>query len=644
MSASIKVKYLLTGLGICLVSLLLVSLASYYVSYTITSQQVNMRVQEAALKNAAELDLWFTQYSQMIEDLTADIELSENVDQDFIAKLIKNRKAKYGNENTNDMNVYVGFEDKRLITTSSLLITPDFDCRTRAWYIQAKTSDGIIYTRPFKDFSTGRLAITIAKALKKDGQIIGVVGVGVFLDHVTNVVNNYKFGEGSYAFLLDPGGRFVIHPQAEFLLDQKGEKNITNLNNGEYSKLTQVFQGQQVEPVQIQDYDGNTRYFILSRIKSCDWVLGIALTKDEYRKPLNNLLYGLGVALLLSLLASMGIMLKLVDNMIRPIKTLSATVKQFSSENMTVRAEVYTKDEIGELGLNFNQMADTIQEYSSSLEEKVVLRTRELQEKNDKIMESIDYAQRLQMAILPPLPERLGISEEECFVVWKPRDVVGGDMYWCRGDDRYVLAAVVDCTGHGVPGALMSMTLGSILDGLPRELGEQTPSSLLYDIHTRLKETLGQGEKDSLANDGADIALCLMDKKNKRILFSGAKLSLFLEKDGQITEYKGVRHSVGYSRRKEVVFEDCDIEWVAGSVIYITTDGLLDQNGEEGKGGMGRAGFITFLQSIAGKPFAQQEQALEQLINQKLEKVEQRDDITVVGFEIGRNVEGRIKL
>ena len=100
MSASIKVKYLLTGLGICLVSLLLVSLASYYVSYTITSQQVNMRVQEAALKNAAELDLWFTQYSQMIEDLTADIELSENVDQDFIA-LLFNKSIFSSNESIN---------------------------------------------------------------------------------------------------------------------------------------------------------------------------------------------------------------------------------------------------------------------------------------------------------------------------------------------------------------------------------------------------------------------------------------------------------------------------------------------------------------------------------------------------------------
>jgi serine phosphatase RsbU (regulator of sigma subunit) len=215
-------------------------------------------------------------------------------------------------------------------------------------------------------------------------------------------------------------------------------------------------------------------------------------------------------------------------------------------------------------------------------------------------------------------------------------------MYWCRGDERFVLVAVVDCTGHGVPGALMTMTMGSILDGLPRELEGVKPSELLYKIHNRLKETLCQENKDSLANDGADVALCLIDKMDRKFMFSGAKLSLFLEKDGQVTEYKGTKHSVGYSLRKDVAYEDRHIEWIDGSVVYLTTDGLLDQHGEEGKWGIGRTGFVNVLKSVAGKSFAEQEREVERIIAERLAKVEQRDDITVVGFEIGEKLEGRI--
>jgi serine phosphatase RsbU (regulator of sigma subunit) len=165
---------------------------------------------------------------------------------------------------------------------------------------------------------------------------------------------------------------------------------------------------------------------------------------------------------------------------------------------------------------------------------------------------------------------------------------------------------------------------------------------LLYSIHNSLKETLRQEHKDSLANDGADVALCMLDKKDKIFLFAGAKLSLFLEKDGIITEYKGSRHSVGYSQRKDVSFEDRLIDWVDGSVAYLTTDGLLHQHCEEGKGGLGRTGFVNLLQRIAGSPFAEQEQAVEQFIAERVKHVEQRDDITMVSFEIGKSLEGRI--
>ncbi|MHC1762380.1 MAG: cache domain-containing protein [Negativicutes bacterium] len=629
---SIKTKYLFAGISICLVSLLLVSVTTYVISYNLTAQQLNMRIQSTGMKNAAELDLWFQKYGQITEDLAANIESTGIYESGHLFKLLKARTANYGAEVS---EFYIGFADKRLISVSSWVQPDDYDCRTRNWYIQAVNhNDSVIYTKPYLDAKTGNLVITIARAMKKEDKIIGVLAADIFLNHVLDVVGNYSLGEGSYAFLLDQGGNVLAHPKREFLPDIHGLKHIGAVGGIDYSRLVQTMNSDKLEIIEMKDYDEESKYFILSKIKSCGWILGITVMKSEYQKPLNSLFYGFMAALVLSLLAGIIIMLKLVSGMIRPIQSLSDTVKKFSATNMTVRAKIDTDDEIGALGSNFNQMADTIQEYSQSLELKVAVRTRELQEKNNNIMESINYAERLQRASLPQLPQRMGLSAEKCFVVWRPKDVVGGDMYWCRGDERQTLLAVVDCTGHGVPGALMSMTVGSILDGLPRELEDQKPAMLLHAIHVRLKETLGQDNTDSQVNDGADIALCLIDRNKKRLKFAGAKLSLFVATDGEITEYKGVRHSVGYAWRKEVDFSDCEVEWRPDSTFYISTDGLLDQNCEEGLGGMGRTVFVNFLRTIAGMPLIRQKQAVEGLIAEMLAKVEQRDDITVIGFEL----------
>lgn len=634
-SRSIKVKYVSSGLAICLVSLLLVSAISYLLSYNITAQQSNSRIQETALKNASELDSWFMEYGKIIEGIVEDIEISGNDNQEYLSNLMKGKLAIY---NKDVLDFYIGFEDgsRKLISGSEWVPPSDYDCRTRDWYINAKEKKGIAYTEPYVDAQTNEMVITIAEAVRKNGKPICVIAADIYLTNVIKVVSNYNINETSYAFLLDNKGDLLVHPNRSFLSDKNGLKNMDKTGVADYSKLSAAMKNltSQVKVDDVKDYDGQTKCFILSKIKSSGWVFGISIMQSEYKKPLNNLLYGFIAALVISTIAGVSIMLKLIGGMVKPIKSLNTTVSSFSADNMDVRSSLTSEDEIGELGKSFNKMADTIQEYSISLENKVAERTRELKEKNDSIMESIDYAERLQRSILPPLAQRLSLPEDKCFVVWKPRDIVGGDMYWCRGDGSKVLLAVGDCTGHGVPGALMTMTLSSILDSLSRELGNKNPSEILHLVHLRLKEALEQESKDSLANDGADAALCLIDRPNKKIVFSGAKLSLFVSNDGKITEYKGTKHSVGYSWKKDVSYEDQEIAWIPGSKVYITTDGLLDQNMVEGKGGMGRSGFVQFLESISQKTMTEQYTAVEDMIAQRLEKAEQRDDITVLAFEI----------
>ena len=638
---SIAARYILSGLAICLISLLLVSLISYWVSYRITATQSNLRIEETALKNSAELGAWFEQQSGVIANMAQDLEINGDFRQAFLYHFLKDKLAIYEKD---VLDYYIGFEDpaRKLVSGTNWNPPADYDCRIRIWYRLAWKTDGVVFSTPYIDAQTGEKVITIAKVIRSNGTRLGVLAADIYLNKVFRIVGNYRLNGSSYNFLLDNLGNILVHPKKEFQPSANGLKNIYHLSGADYAKLTGVIQAERkrraaaVQVVETRDYDGNWKYFIISKIPSCGWYFGIAILRSQYQKPLNYLLYGYVFAFLASMLAGLAIMFKLIGGMIRPIQSLSATVKNFTADSMAVRSEIRSDDELGELGRNFNQMADTIQEYSASLENKVAQRTRELQEKNDNIMESINYAEQLQRAILPPLAQRLGIPDSDCFVVWKPRDLVGGDMYWCRSDARHALLVVADCTGHGVPGALMTMALSSILDGTPPPAAGMKPAQILDQIHLRLQAILRQDRaaplRGSLTNDGADVAVCLFDREKRRLLFGGAKLSLFVAAKGRIAEYKGARFSVGYAWRKEPVFTDQPVVWKPGSVCYITTDGLLDQNSQPGKGGLGRTAFVNFLASLQEQPLPQQREAVEALIAARLARAEQRDDILVIGF------------
>ena len=515
----------------------------------------------------------------------------------------------------------------------------NYDCRTRNWYIEAQKNDTeTVYTEPYVDAMTGKIVITIAKAVKnpQSGKVIGVMCADIIMDHVIDAVKSSNIGEGCYSFLLDEKGDILSHTNKDYLPTTKGLTNISDINVPDYKKISNSLNNKSLNSFEATDFDGNKKYFLLSKISSTNWVFGIAVDQETYKKPLNSLLLGFLIAFLISIVAGIGIIIKFITDMVRPIKALNNTLKNFSADNMDVRSHLALEDELGELSNSFNQMADTIQEYSTDLENKVAERTKELKEKNEQIIESINYSERLQRAILPDLSTNLGLDQENYFTVWKPRDIVGGDFYWCKGNERYSLLVVADCTGHGVPGALMTMSLSTILDSYTDNIGNSKPSKILDEVNTKLKQILGQNKADSIANDGADAAVCLIDKTDRKVTFSGAKLSLFLNDGSTIVEYKGTKSSIGYSNYREPYFEDIEIPYDRNMVFYITTDGLLDQNSEIGGGGLARAGFIRLLENIKTKPLLEQKTELENHLKKCLSNVEQRDDITVVAFNCSR--------
>ena len=210
----------------------------------------------------------------------------------------------------------------------------------------------------------------------------------------------------------------------------------------------------------------------------------------------------------------------------------------------------------------------------------------EIQDKNRKIEDSINYAERIQSSILPDT-DLIRIYLPKSFIFYIPRDVVSGDFPWFfkRGDDIYI--AVVDCTGHGVPGALLSFIGYFSLNGIVDHERKMTASEILDQLHFGVRKTLKQDMEDAEARDGMDIAFCKINHNDKEVQFAGAHRPLYLIHNGELIEYKGDRKAIGgipHRKKEEQNFTNHVINYIRGDRIFFFSDGLTDQlGGDEGK-------------------------------------------------------------
>ncbi len=209
----------------------------------------------------------------------------------------------------------------------------------------------------------------------------------------------------------------------------------------------------------------------------------------------------------------------------------------------------------------------------------------EIKEKNKKISDSINYAQRIQKSILPDA-EYIQRYFPRSFMFYRPKDVVSGDFPWFVEKDGMYYVAAVDCTGHGVPGALLSFIGYFLLNNIVNIDNNFNAAEILDQLHQGVRTTLKQNEEGNNGRDGMDLALCKIDKENKIIQFAGAHNPLYLLRDGELTEYKGSRKGIGGKpllKKKEKDFENHVIHYEDGDKIFIFSDGLPDQLGGDSR-------------------------------------------------------------
>ncbi len=260
-----------------------------------------------------------------------------------------------------------------------------------------------------------------------------------------------------------------------------------------------------------------------------------------------------------------------------------------------------------------------------ALSEKV----RELQFKNNELTESITYAQRIQQSVLA---DPVGLSEHlaGAFIHYQPKDIVSGDLYWYHKKGNKLYVAAVDCTGHGVPGALMSVIANGLLRNIIIKRNLAGPKEILYALDEELRAAL-PGENSA---DGMDIALCEIDLTEKKLSFSGAFRPLVLIRNGKLCEFKASKFPIGSYAGVAKQFDLHEQDLETNDVLYLFSDGYSDQFGGEKNKKFQRKNFYDLLLSIQDMDMNEQRSFLEYAHNNWRQHLPQTDDILVIGLKL----------
>ncbi|WP_334157278.1 biofilm regulation protein phosphatase SiaA [Oryzomicrobium sp.] len=383
--------------------------------------------------------------------------------------------------------------------------------------------------------------------------------------------------------------------------------------------------------------DGQDRLLALAYIPSLDWTVVTAVDLAASKVLDQGMIVAVGIGGAVLLLLIFALTTAGFDRLVLlPLARLTGSVRQIAAGRYDVRLRSRRRDEIGELTRAFDAMAQQVRAHTEELERRVEERTADLADANRKMAEthrkltdSIRYASLIQSAILPDR-DLSQAFHGEYFVLWLPRDVVGGDLYLYRANDDGCLFGVVDCAGHGVPGAFMTMIAHAAIGVAAADTPWNDPAALLARTDEVARTMLPSDDRFGQIATNMDMGLCYVDLRRGLVRFAGAKLSLFWSDGTQCHEIRGQRR--GLNDRKPGTYENREVGLEPGRTFYLATDGLLDQAGGEHGYGFGERRLSDWVQANAEAPLAEQRDRLAAYLEAYRGALPQRDDITVMAF------------
>lgn len=321
---------------------------------------------------------------------------------------------------------------------------------------------------------------------------------------------------------------------------------------------------------------------------------------------------------------------------------VSATI---TARRISRRYEKEIEQKNKELEKNYNELQilhKQVSEQKTEIEQQrdyVIVQRDEINQKNVQITDSINYARQIQSAVLPSL-HILNDNIPDNFIIYKPKDIVSGDFYWFTKLDEHIVIVAADCTGHGVPGAFMSMLGVTMLNEIVNNRKIIHTDLILNELRNQIKKALSQTGNLGEQKDGMDISVCVINKENLRMEYSGAYNSIYLIRklenhpEYQFQELKVDHMPIGVHPNDNVPFTNKQIQLSQNDRIYLFSDGFISQFGGESNEKFKSKRFQDLLLNIQGQVIKSQNQLLEKALLSWQGKAQQVDDILIIGLQV----------
>ena len=265
--------------------------------------------------------------------------------------------------------------------------------------------------------------------------------------------------------------------------------------------------------------------------------------------------------------------------------------------------------------------------------DEIVIKSQLLEENSRDIKDSIEYARRIQMSLLPARSQLKQLFPES-LIFYQPKDIVSGDFYWLHETEDTVILSVLDCMGHGVPGAFMTVLANTILNQLALENKMTSPNMVLTLMDAHIREALRQQDTENPNNDGLDMAVCFIDRRTLKMDYSGAQMPMYYVSQGELHQLNPDRYFIGGAHYSEKYFTNQPVQLQRGDTLYMASDGFQDQFGGPKDKKFMRGCFKELLTCLQSQSIAQQYQKIETTFYEWKGNQVQTDDVLVVGIRL----------
>jgi len=494
----------------------------------------------------------------------------------------------------------------------------DYDARTRPWFqLAASEFDSLRWTTPYTFFTTKDPGITVSRSFRTPSGDTMIIGYDVMLQDISRFTSNLQISPNGQVFIVTDDDRVLGLPHSENFQTQEQRRSNVLKKPEEISEPALVAAlgnhslsnaGKQTFPFELnnEQWWGSISSYSLGDV---NLRIGVIAPESDFLAELKR-----SRLLILSGLIVFIVFIFLIN--------VAYQRARKANEKLVYQQKLLKK------------------ERDKANREQLLV-----EQKNAEIIDSINYAKKVQDAILPS-EDRLRAAIPNSFVVFLPKDIVAGDFYWFDQVGDEVFFAAADCTGHGVPGAMLSLVCSNKLQRVVKELGYTEPAEVLNQVRQIIVETLG--DREAVMNDGMDISLCSLNLKTKRLVYAGAHNSLYrvTRKNGYsedqvreqnethvLLEYKGDKQPIAMFLH-EKPFNQIEIHLDEGDVIYVSTDGYADQFGGKHGRKMMYKKFRQTLLEVSSEPLEQQSEILVDRFEKWKKGEPQVDDVCIVGVKV----------